>query len=61
MGILKRKIVKPSGSDTTQIKKDEISVKMSGTSYFIVDIDSLVNSTVVQQQVKKAKEAIPST
>ena len=34
---------------------------MSGNSYFIVDIDSLVNSTVVQQQAKKAKEAIPST
>ncbi|KAA1159629.1 hypothetical protein [Pseudoalteromonas fuliginea] len=60
MGIFKRKVKEPSGNNTTKIKKDEISVKMSGSSYFIVDIDSLVNSTVVQRQVKMAKEAIPS-
>lgn len=60
MRIFKRKTAKPSNSNETKIKKDEITVKMSGNSYFIVDIESLINSTVVQHQVKKAKEAIPS-
>lgn len=61
MGFFKRKTVEPSSNEPADTKTHEIAVNMSGNSYFIVDIDSLVNSTVVQQQAKKAKEAIPST
>lgn len=42
-------------------KQDEIAVNMSGTSYFIVDVDSLVKSTVVREQARKAKEIIKNT
>lgn len=61
MDFFKRKKAEPSSNEPAGNKTHEIAVNMSGNSYFIVDIDSLVNSTVVQQQAKKAKEAIPST
>ncbi|MCG7545416.1 hypothetical protein MHM93_14640 [Pseudoalteromonas sp. MM17-2] len=46
---------------TAEKKQDEIAVNMSGTSYFIVDVDSLVKSTVVKEQVRKAKEIVKNT